>query len=240
MKITRLKLIKLRNEEWFNFFTEFKTFVEETTPEVLDIEALFAVFLNFYKMADDTLEQIRKSNYTFTIVQMDGLRDDVFQGLNETVRSALHHFNEKKRTAAETLVTLFDHYGNLANRPYNEESAAIYNFLQDIRKYADEVTALDLNGWLNELERSNNEFVKTVLDRNREYAGRTDLNMLEVRRQAGRAYLDILERIEALCLIQGDEKFAPFIKTLNANIERYKTAIMRRAGTHNSQSEPAK
>ncbi|MDR0681302.1 MAG: hypothetical protein LBG15_05570, partial [Dysgonamonadaceae bacterium] len=62
MKIKRIKLDKLRNEEWFNFFTEFKTFVEETFPEVTDIEKLFLVFVGFYTMADDTLEQIRKSD----------------------------------------------------------------------------------------------------------------------------------------------------------------------------------
>ena len=239
MKITRIKLNRLRNEEWFNFFTEFKTFVEEAYPEVLDVEALFVVFMTLYGMADDALEQIRKSNYTSAIVQLDGLRDNAFLGLSETVHSYLRHFDEGKRTAADRLVMLFEHYGNIANKPYNEETASIYNFLQDIRgKYADEVATLDLASWLNELERTNTEFEKAVLDRNREYAGKTDLNMLDIRRRTGRAYLDIVERIEALSLIQGDEKFAPFIRTLNANIERYKNAVSRRSGKADSQNEP--
>jgi hypothetical protein len=226
----------LRNEEWFNFFTEFETYVEETTPEVLDIEALFVVFKSLYRMADDALEQIRKSKYTSSIVLLDELRDNTFQGLNETVRSALRHFDQGKRAAAERLVTLFNHYGNIADRPYNEETATVYNFLQDLRgKYPDEIITLDLTGWLNELERTNTEFEKAVLDRNREYAGRTDLNMLDVRRQTGRAYLDIIERIEALMLIHGEEKFASFCKTLNANIERYKTAINRRSSANTNK-----
>jgi hypothetical protein len=238
MRITRIKLNRLRNEEWYNYFTEFKTFVEQTTPEVLDIEALFVVFMTFYGKADETLEQIRKSNYTSEIVQLDALRDNTWTGLSETVKSALHHYNESKRAAAKRLAILFDHYGNIAVKTYNEETASIYNFLQDIRgKYAAEIVTLDLTGWLNELERANNEFETAVLERNREYAGKTDLSMLEIRRQTGRAYLDIVERIEALCLIYGDDRFAPFIKILNANIERYKTAINRRGGSKNSQDD---
>jgi hypothetical protein len=228
----------LRNEEWFNFFTEFKTFVEEHHPEVLDIEALFIAFISFYGMADEALEQIQKSSYTSAIVQLDAVRDNAFMGVSDTVRTALRHFDAAKRTAAERLLILFDHYGDVANKPYNEETASIYKFLQDIRtKYPDEIVTLDLIGWLNELERSNTDFENAILDRNREYAGRTDLNMLNVRRQTGRAYLDIVERIEALALIQGDEKFAPFINTLNANIERYKIAVNRRRATNSTQPE---
>jgi hypothetical protein len=226
----------LRNEEWYNYFTEFKTFVEQTSPEVLDIETLFIVFMSFYGKADEALEQIRKSRYSSEIVKFDASRDHVWVGLSETVRSDLHHFDENKRTAAERLMILFDHYGNLAIKPYNEETATISNFLQDIRgKYAAEIVTLDLTGWLNELERTNTEFETAVLERNSEYAGKTDLNMLDIRRQTDRAYLDIVERIEALCLVQGDDKFEPFIKTLNTNIERYKTAINRRSGSKNSQ-----
>jgi hypothetical protein len=243
MKIKRILLNYLRNEEWFNFFTEFKTFVEEITAEVLDIAALFGVFLSFYRQADDTLEQIRKSNYTSLIEQKDDVRDNTFRGLNDAVHSALRHYDATKRAVAENLITLFEHYSDLADRPYNEETASIYNFIQELReKYASDMATLDLTGWVDELERNNTDFEKTVLDRNKEYAGKTELKMVDLRRKTGRCYLDILERIEALCLIQGDEKFAPFIKTLNANIDRYNNLINRRRGKKDvaaaTESEP--
>jgi hypothetical protein len=36
MTVRRIRLKKMRNEEWFNFFTEFKTFVEESSQETLN------------------------------------------------------------------------------------------------------------------------------------------------------------------------------------------------------------
>jgi hypothetical protein len=238
MKIKRIALNKLRNEEWFNFFTELKTFVEETFPEVTDIEALFAVFMELYVMADDLLEQVRKSSFSALIVQYDEARDNTFRGLYGTVHTALRHYDAEKRTAAERLVPLFDHYDNVADKPYNEETSTIYNFLQDLRagKYEPEVTALDLAGWISELERANKQFETAIFERNREYAGKTELTMLDIRKKTGRVYLELVERIEALSLIKGEEAYVPFIKTLNANIDRYLSSINRRSGRTNAQS----
>ncbi|MDR1119904.1 MAG: DUF6261 family protein, partial [Dysgonamonadaceae bacterium] len=70
-----------------------------------------------------------------------------------------------------------------------------------------------------------------ILDRNDEAAGKADqVKMLDTRRQTDRCYLDIVERIEALALIQGDAAFVDFANALNANIERYKISLSRRAG----------
>ncbi|MDR2805935.1 MAG: hypothetical protein LBB85_09935, partial [Dysgonamonadaceae bacterium] len=101
MKIERIRLDRLRNEEWFNFFTEFKTFVTQSTPQALNIEVLFTAFLALYAQADEALEILRKSAYTDEIIHLDAARDSSFRGLSETAQSALHHYEPLKRAAAE-------------------------------------------------------------------------------------------------------------------------------------------
>jgi hypothetical protein len=225
----------MRNEEWFNFFTEFKTFVEQSTPGALDIEALFATFLALYGQADKALEVLRKSSYTAEIVHLDGVRDGTYRGLTETVRAGLHHYSTPMREAAEKLEVIFEHYGNLSAKPYNEETSGIYNLLQDLRAKANEVSILNLSGWLDELEVNNQAFETAILARNAEEAGHiADVNILEIRRQTDRCYLDIVERLEALMLIQGNTTFADFVNNLNANITRYKNILSRR-GHHKEE-----
>jgi flagellar biosynthesis chaperone FliJ len=147
------------------------------------------------------------------------------------IESSRHHFDENKRAAAEHLNPLLSQYGNLAAKPYNEETAGIYNFLQELREtYADDVQTLELREWLDELERNNQEFEQAVLERNRENSGKTDLDLMDIRRQTNRCYLDIVERLEALMLIEGDNNYSVFAKTLNTNIERYKNALAQRRG----------
>jgi hypothetical protein len=191
--------------------------------------------------ADEALEIIRKSSFTALIVEKDGLRDNAYRGLSETVYTATRHYDPIKREAAERLLTIFDHYGNVADRPYNEETAAIINCVQDLwEKYPNEIVTLELTGWINELERTNNDFEKTVLDRNNEYAGKdSELKMIDIRKKTDRAYLDIVERIEALSLINGDSDVETqnFASILNVNIERYINSIKRRTGGSKNKPE---
>jgi hypothetical protein len=204
-KIRRFHLHRLRNEEWFNFFIEFKIFVEEASPGTLNIVELYAVFLVLFTDVDTALEKLLKSGYTATIVLLDGQRDDVFRGLAAAVDSAAHHFDPVMREAAEALKPLWDHYGNLAVRPFNEETAALINFMQELRgKFAPAVQTLGLTGWVDELERCNNAFEAAVLDRNRESAEKPDLQVLDLRRKINRCYLNMVERIEAQILLQGE------------------------------------
>jgi hypothetical protein len=225
----------MRNEEWFNFFTEFKTFVEQATPGALNIEALFATFLALYGQADKALEILRKSGYTAEVVRLDGVRDGNYRGLTETVKSGLHHYLVQIREAAEKLEVILEHYGNLSAKPYNEETSGIYNLLQDLRAKANEVSILNLSGWLNELETNNRAFETAILARNAEEAGHVaDISMLEIRRQTDRCYLDIVERLEALMLIQGNAAFTDFVNKLNTNITRYKNVLNRR-GHHKEE-----
>jgi hypothetical protein len=228
-KIRRFNLYKLRNEEWFNFFIEFKTFVEEASPGTLNIVELYAVFLVLFTDVDTALEKLLKSGYTATVVSLDGRRDDVFRGLTAAVDSAAHHFDPVMREAAEALKLLFDHYGNLATRSFNEETAATVNFIQELRgKFAPSVQTLGLKAWVDELERRNSAFEAAVLERNRESAEKPDLHVLDLRRKINRCYLDMIERIEAQILLQGDGTFATFVKQLNANIDRYVAVLNRR------------
>jgi hypothetical protein len=231
MKIRRIYLHRLRNEEWFNFFAEFKSFVEEVSPGTLNIVEQFTLFLALYADVDIALEKLRKSLYTTTIVSLDEQRDEIFRGLTAAVQSASHHFDSHMREAAEMLQPLWDHYGNLAAKPFNEETSGIVNFVQELRgNFAPAIQTLGLSEWVNELERRNNAFEALVLERNRDIAGKPDLNVLELRRKINRCYLDMVERIEAQILLQGEAQFAAFVKTLNTNIERYSATLNRRKG----------
>jgi hypothetical protein len=231
MKTKRFKNEDLRNEEWFQFYTEFKTLVEQYTPAALNIDELFAVFLVLYSNSDEALEIIRKNAATGQLAEADTTRDIDFRGFAEAVKSALHHFDAAKREAARRLQITFDHYGNLARKPYDEETASIYNFVQEMNgKHASDIAVLGLNDWVIQLDADNKAFEALLKTRYAEDAGKTDLRMKDVRRETDRNYRDILDRIDALILINGDSAYAPFVKELNIRVERYSDIIAQRKG----------
>jgi hypothetical protein len=225
----------MRNEEWFNFYSEFKKFVEAVSPEKLNIEKLFVVFVSLYITVDKIIEKIRKSGVTKRISELDKLRDKLFRGLLSMIKSYKQHFDDAKRKAAESLEPLLSHYGNLAIKPYNEETAGIYNFLQEFREnYSDAIRILELETWLDELERSNQLFEEAILARNREDASKSKLHLLDIRKQIDHCYREIIERLEAVLLLEEDEKqreiYISFFKTLNTNIKRYADTLAQRKG----------
>jgi hypothetical protein len=222
----------MRNEEWFTFFTEFKLFVEEVSPAALNIEALFVTFLNFYALSDATLEKIRRSSITSVIEQLDARRDALCRGLTQAILSGLNHYDDAHRAAASRLSILSEHYGNLADRPYSEQTGAIINFVQELRGNGkSDVSTLGLEGWVDALDAANSEFEGAIMERTGENAAKSDVNMLDLRRQTGRCYLDIVERIDAqFTLGMGNSTTESFVKKLNANIERYLIAQSRRGG----------
>jgi uncharacterized protein YecA (UPF0149 family) len=242
MKIKRINLSTLRNEEWFNFITEFKKFVEGVSPEKLNIEKLFAVFLGFYTTVDAIIEKIRKSGITNHISQLDKQRDITFRGLIYIIKAYKCHFDIVKRDAAKSLEPLIKHYGNLAIKPYNEETAGIYNFLQEFRgKYKDVIDMLELTDWLDALDNYNQIFEDAILERNSEGAKKTDLQLFSVRRKTNRSYLNIVERLEALILLEEDEgemeKYISFVKTLNTNVKRYLDILAQRKGRSDAKKD---
>ena len=238
MKIERLKIGNLRNEEWFQFFTEFKKLTEEQTPVSMGIEGQFHVFLGLYAEADNVLEQIRKSDYTATIEQLDTQRDTIFSGFRDVVKGFQSHFDQTKQNAANKLMLVFDNYGNISRKGYSEETASIYNFIQDMNgQYANSVAALQLGDWVQKLNEVNIDFGKNVLERNIEQSEKTTRRMVEIRKELDTCYLEMLVRIEAKILLQSDHNLTNFVNKINTNVIRYKNMLAQRNGRNTEKKE---
>ena len=230
MKCKRFRIENLRNEEWFQFYTEFKTIVEQYTPQALDIEQLFTQFVALYDNVDEALEVIRKSASTEQLADADAGRDSVFRGFADAVKSAGNHFDSDKRDAAKRLQIIFDQFGNLARKPYDEETASIYNFLQEINAKATDVNLLGLADWSNRLDADNKAFDALLKDRYDESTSKTTLRMKEVRIETDRCYRDILDRIDALIIVKGESAYTSFVKDMSVRVERFENVLAQRKG----------
>ena len=223
MKIHKLDTHSLRNDAHFQFHTEFRDLVVQHNPETLKIKPQFDSYLPLYNRVDDALKKIVKSEFTAKIHEADKARDEIYLGIVETNTAALRHFNPNVRQAADRLKILFDTYGNVVNKPLNEETSAIYNILQELKgKYTADVASVGITQWVTELENRNKAFETLVKERFDETAARTtDIVMKQARAQLDEVYKTIVERINALAVVEGVATYEAFIKTLNAVIAKY-------------------
>ncbi|MDR2038444.1 MAG: DUF6261 family protein [Bacteroidales bacterium] len=228
MRCKRIRTENLRNEEWFQLHTEFKDVVEQYTPQALKIEQPFNDFLTFYTNAGEALKIIRKNAATEQMAEADNARDSLFRGFADSVKSYHNHFDGTRREAAGRLQIILDQYGDIARMPYNQETTSINNFLQDIYIRADEVDILRLSDLASQLDTENKAFDALMKDHDDETAVSTSQHMKEVRVEADRCYCDVLDRIDALILINGEEVYAPFVKDHTVCAEQFENILAQR------------
>jgi hypothetical protein len=240
MKCIRFPIRRLPNETWAQFYAAFRDLAQAYGVKELDIEELFATFLLLYGQADKVLELIRKSAFTEKLDDADRKRDAVFRGLTNAVKSACDHFDPAKKEAARLLQIVIDHYGNLTRKPHDEATASINNFIQDMQAggNTDAVEKLGLAEWLLQLRNDNKAFDTLMHHRDSEAAHKTKLNMATVRSETDNCYRNILDRLDALMLLNGDEKYALFVNELNVRAERYANTLARRKGKKKSPPTP--
>lgn len=238
MNIEKLNFHALRNEQHYQLHTEFKELVEQETPKKLKIEKEFAEYLPIYKKEDDTLKVIRKSAITESVTDADTQRDISFRGLADAVKVATQHFKPEIADAAKRVKIIFDTYGNVTRKPYDEESAAITNILQELQgKYAEDMTLMNLTEWVAKLEQDNNHFLSLVKDRYDDLNLDIISHMPQVRKEIDEKLRTITTRIDALIIVEGEEVFKPFVESYNQRIKHYKNVLLQREGMNKKEEK---
>ena len=239
MKITKIDLRTLRNDEHFQFHTEFRDLVMTTGLDALNIQTQFDVYRSLFEQEDEALKKIMKSAITEDIQEADRVRDNTFAGIVAANKAALLHFRSEVVTAARRLQIVFNTYGNVARKPLNEQTSAVYNLLQELQdSYQNDVNTIGvfMADWVQELKQNNEAFAILVKDRYDESAQRTDLILKEVRTQVDAAYRTITERIDAYMILEDSTPYEKIIRRWNTVVEKYKNIMAQRQGRNTSKS----
>jgi ElaB/YqjD/DUF883 family membrane-anchored ribosome-binding protein len=239
MRINYFPVSKLLNDTHFQYHCDFNTLVKRYGAEQLKIAILYVAYVKLLNDEDISLKKILKSILTAEVQEADKYRDQIWRGMADANKSAMNHYDGEVRAAAGRNKIVFDTYGNVAQKPYNDETSAIYNFIQDMRgKFAKDVATAGLTGWIDELEKANNAFSQLSMDRYDESAAKTALVMKETRVKVDEAYRKIIERINAAIIMDGEEDYREFVNTLNAIIKKYSDTLAQRQGKAAAKKEP--
>jgi hypothetical protein len=238
MFIPKIKLSRLHHEEFFNYFTEFKELVAKHYIGYDILSGEYPKLLALYGDLDNVLEQVQKSILTADLVDTDHLREMIFCGFRDSAKAMQFHFEEDKRRAANTLMLVFDTYGDVARRSYAEETAAIYNLVQDMKaKYVNELNTLGLTNWVAKLDDVNNRFKSQMNERDKERSLKPTARAVDVRREMEVCYGKVIRCIEATMILNPNHSLTPFVNELLAKIDRYKNVIAVRDGRKNNKEK---
>ena len=232
MKINGMRMTNMRNDEHYQFLTDFIKLVNGIGAAILKIYEQFIILTGLFEAEDAALKKIMKSAITPEIQESDKHRDGIFRGMVDAYKSALNHFDVQKVAAAKRLKPVFDTYGNLAAKPINEQSSGVTNMLQDLTgKYAPDCQTIGIADWAAELATANNAVIELMHGRYDEGSERCDIVLREARLKVDEAYRVIIERIAALAVIEGAANYEDFIRKLNIIVDKYANIIAQRKGS---------
>ena len=231
-QIINISKTRMVNNEHFQYYTEVIELIERTGADTLKIESLFAEMLHAYHLEDEAMMKITKSALTQDIKQKDKERDTTLAGINDRIRAAHKHFNTDVQNAAKKLKILFNTYGNVARKPLNEETSAVFNILQELNgKYAADVDTIGIADLVNQLELENNAVAQLMRERRHEAINKQpELTMKKARKMLDNAYDNAIKHVNAFVTIEGEANYKTFLAAMNKLIADFKIIMAQRAG----------
>jgi hypothetical protein len=229
-KLVRLTVRLLPNKLYFRFHTENDGLYTKYGIDPLGIAIYYEPFCSKLSDLDTALERVRKSADTDRIVVADSEFDRSFSGMKEYTRSFRNHFDPAVRRAAENLLIVFDHYGNIGKEAYRQELASSHNLLQDLRERSADVLVLNLEPWMAAHEQAAATLSDLLHVRTGEISKQTTLSVKQVRREMDAIYQQITDRIDAMINLYGKNFVPGFVAEYNAHATEYKNKLAQHLG----------
>lgn len=220
--ISKIHFVKLKNAEHLLFMQQISALLTEVNHE--KINPLHIEFQSVVEKEEDGNKQIRVSEHTQKISQLDKERDDLYSALNFRLEAEERCPVVERKEAAKVLRIIFKNYGNPIKLNLIEETSVINNLVAELKeeKHKNLVKLTGLEEWISFLEIANKEFFTLYEQRRDDTAGKVTINLKSVRKEADTLFKKITNRITALVELEPSEELNNLVSKINATIEKYK------------------
>ena len=248
--IKAFNLSPLHVEEDFGFLKQFHDEAvtlrggsggdSESPDEIADevnpvLDGQISAFETKLDAFDEALKSSSSLPSTALATDADVERDSAWRGANAYVKAMTEHPDVATATAAMEVKRLFDTYGDPTSLAQTEESGVLHNLIQDLKALdAEKARLLALTPWINNLENKEKAFKQAAQKRTDEKSRVIVGVVKQCRSEADNAYRQLVSTVNALCLIEGEEKYTTFIDHVNVMIDERKT-ILRTRSTINAK-----
>ena len=180
-------------------------------------------YFNAFTIEKGALDITTESKRTPEMAEKDHERDEDYRGFVSAVKANLHHFDQEMRNAAKRLMSTFKHYGDITQKRYAEESAAIEDLLREIDESEEltrDIATLKVGDWRDRLEALNEAF-RSLRDQRVD-----ETRMKDARKETDRHYQNIVMHLEYMVkACKATPELTAFITDLNALIKSYKDVL---------------
>lgn len=192
---------------------------------------------------DKALKNSNRNSHTVEVVSVDNHTNIAWRGLHAQIKVMLNHPNETYRKTATECYNILNKYGNITKMGYNEKYGYAFNLLQDFTALGwDKRNQMNIDDWVVELQTRYDEYVVSTTARTEEDSHQVTGIIKDMREKADRAYRALMERVNALSLINGEEEYRAFITNVNVIIDEAHAVLAARKtrAKHDKEQKDAK
>lgn len=232
-KIQPIPKAKLRSNEWLATGRAIEKKIIAAGTSALGVSVQFETFQKALQAYDDSLVKLDKSILTSEMEDTDKKRDEIQSGILSQMRTFATHFDAAKKAAALRLVPLVNKFKGTTRLSFNDQTGMVDNLIQAAESdtYKADFTTLGLTEWVAELKKANQKCAELSDARRLESGQRnTPLKVSETRPAFHSAYDALVEALNALALVNGEEKYLELFTWWNAMIDEFRVSISLRSG----------
>ena len=224
-------------------FSVMTSFGEKAAP-LAESESMLTGAYNEFKSAldyeDAAIKIARASEYSDQILKEDTKRDRLYSNGKATVEMWVALGIEPMATAAQAVLKEYNNYKVNTTAQYDQETGLMLNFLQPFETAAmkEKLQTLGLTAVFEQMKIANEAVRSLISQRGDERAANAAFDIKKARQATDAAYDKLVERINALQVLDETGKYNAFIAWWSQEVARIKQQILNGNGNGNVNPNP--
>lgn len=235
--INSLKITNLRNVEYIEFISQFLAIILGFDPVVLKVKTEYDLLQLELKAMEASFKTRKDNPLTDELQNIDVKRDNCITGIVYELMSKNLHFDDKIKAAAIALSGVVNVYGSgIAQLNYNAETTTLRNLVEDLKKPENwtHCKTLGIDTWVLEMEKQNQLFEDTFINRNKQNAQNKTEPLEFIRLRANAKYDELKDMLNAQATVNKNMQiYKDCIKQVNNLIASYNTLLEKRRNKQN-------
>ena len=237
--IEPISLEHMSNGSHFLFITDTVGLATADAKVKTKVTAELTALQTALKAEDDALALSKANLLSKEIKAIDAERDKHYKALRKAIKFFLSHPDAELVKAAQRLEQLLKDYNIDPKMQLDRETGLLLNLISDLEtKSAADVTALALTPVVQAMKQANDKLREVTRARANDRAVQIVGQLKQAQHASDEAYRTLIQKVNALAVVEGEADYADFISKMNEQVKHYKQEVLPKAKKKDGGKQP--
>ena len=238
-EINGIDLAHMKSGAHFLFITDTVGLATADAKVKTKVTAELTALQTALKAEDDALALSKANLLSGEIKTLDTERDKHYKALRKAIKFFLSHPDAELVKAAARLEQLLKDYNINPAMQLDRETGLLLNLIGDLEtKSAADVTALALTPVVQAMKQANDKLREVTRARANDRAVQIVGQLKQAQHASDEAYRTLVQKVNALAVVEGEADYADFISKMNEQVKHYKQEVLPKAKKKDGGKQP--